>query len=167
MGLESLIEAIKEVRGRVPEILLLIGGRGRLSKELSARVLSLGLEEHVRFLGFVSDEQLPLAYRAADLTVVPTMALEGFGLIAAESLAAGTPTLVTPVGGLPEVVRDLSPALVLPGTGIRSLAEGIGAALTGELSLPSEDTCQNYSRSRYDWPVIAARVREVYEEALR
>jgi glycogen synthase len=43
MGLESLIGAIKEVHGRVPEILLLIGGKGQLSKELSARVLSLGL----------------------------------------------------------------------------------------------------------------------------
>jgi glycosyltransferase involved in cell wall biosynthesis len=166
MGLASLIGAIKEVRRRVPDILLLIGGKGRLSEELSARVLSLGLEGHVRFLGFVSDEQLPLAYRAADLTVVPTATLEGFGLIAVESLAAGTPVLVTPVGGLPEVVRDLSPALILPGTGVRSLAEGIGAALTGELSLPSARTCEGYVRSRYDWPVVAARVRGVYEEAL-
>jgi glycogen synthase len=166
MGLENLIGAIKEVRRRVPEILLLIGGKGRLAKALSARVLSLDLEEHVRFLGFVSDEQLPLAYRAADLTVVPTMALEGFGLIAVESLAAGTPVLVTPVGGLPELASDLSPELVLPGTDARSLAEGIGAALTGELSLPSADTCQNYVRSRYDWPVVAARIRTVYEETL-
>jgi glycosyltransferase involved in cell wall biosynthesis len=166
MGLESLIGAIKEVRERVPEILLLIGGKGRLSRELSARVLSLGLEKNVRFLGFVSDEQLPLAYRAADLTVVPTVTLEGFGLIAVESLAAGTPVIVTPVGGLPEVVRDLSPALILPGTGVRSLAEGIGAALTGELSLPSARTCEGYVRSRYDWPVVAAHVRGVYEEAL-
>jgi glycogen(starch) synthase len=166
MGLESLIEAIKEVRRRVPEILLLIGGKGRLSGELSARVLSLGLEKNVRFLGFVPDGQLPLAYRAADLSVVPTVTLEGFGLIAVESLAAGTPALVTPVGGLPEAVRDLSPALVLPGTGVRSLAEGIRAALTGELTLPSAEVCQDYVRSRYDWPVVAARIRTVYEEAL-
>ena len=102
MGLESLIGAIKEVHGRAPEILLLVGGKGQLSKELSARVLSLGLEKNVRFLGFVPDEQLPLAYRAADLTVVPTVTLEGFGLIAVESLAAGTPVLVTPVGDCPK-----------------------------------------------------------------
>ena len=69
--------------------------------------------------------QLPLAYRAADLTVVPTVALEGFGLIAVESLAAGTPVLVTPVGGLPEVVAALSPALVLAATGSAPLADAV------------------------------------------
>jgi glycogen synthase len=63
-------------------------------------------------------------------------------------------------------VRDLSPELVLPGIDVRSLAEGIGAALTGELSLPSARTCEGYVRSRYVWPVVAARVRGVYEAAL-
>ena len=44
-------------------------------------------------LGFVPDEDLPLAYRAANFSIVPTVALEGFGLITIESLAAGTPVV--------------------------------------------------------------------------
>jgi glycogen(starch) synthase len=166
MGLEDLISAIKEVRKRVPEALLLIAGKGTLHAELSAMIRSLGLEENVRLLGFVADRVLPLAYRAADLTVVPTVALEGFGLVAVESLAAGTPVLVTPVGGLPEVVRDLSPDLVLPAAGANPLSEGLVAALAGGLILPSAETCQAYARDRYDWSVAAARVRDVYLEAL-
>ena len=71
------------------------------------------MANHVRMLGSSRDADLPLYYRAADLSVVPTVALEGFGLVAAESLAAGCPALVTPVGGLPSVVADLSPDLVL------------------------------------------------------
>jgi glycogen synthase len=166
MGLENLVGAIKEVRRRVPEALLLIAGTGHISKELSAEIRSLGLEENVRLLGFVPDEQLPLAYRAADLAVVPTVTLEGFGLTAVESLAAGTPVLVTPVGGLPEVVRALSPDLILPASNVRALADNVGAALTGELPLPSAEVCQDYVRARYDWPVVAAQIRTVYEEAL-
>ncbi|HWJ21585.1 MAG TPA: asparagine synthase (glutamine-hydrolyzing), partial [Gemmatimonadaceae bacterium] len=88
MGLEDLIAAARDVRRRVPDALVLIAGGGRLRAELEARVRDAGLAEHVRLLGFLPDAQLPLAYRAADVTVVPTVALEGFGLIVAESLAA-------------------------------------------------------------------------------
>jgi len=167
MGLENLISAISEVRRRVPEILLLVAGKGTLSGDLEARVRALGLEDNVRFLGFVPDEDLPAAYRAANFSVLPTVALEGFGMVAVESLAAGTPVLVTPVGGLPEVVSDLSTDLVLPGSGVEDLAEGLKAAVMGELILPDNEACQNYARARYDWPVIAGRMREVYAEALR
>jgi glycogen synthase len=166
MGLENLISAILEVRRRVPEVLLLIAGKGALSRELEAQVRSLSLKDNVRMLGFVPDDDLPVAYRAADLSIVPTVALEGFGLIAVESLAAGTPVLVTPVGGLPEVVSDLSADLVLPGCAIGDLAEGLGAALRGDLILPDAEASQSYARARYDWPIVAARTREVYAEAL-
>ncbi len=166
MGLEDLIGAMNEVRKRVPETQLFVAGKGPLSETLTAQVRTLGLENNVRFLGFMPDEHLPLAYRAADLTIVPTVTLEGFGLITVESLAAGTPVLVTPVGGLPEVVRDLSPELVLPGTGVSPLAEGLVASLTGDLVMPSAEACQAYARARYTWPVIADHVRDVYTEAL-
>jgi Glycosyltransferase len=166
MGLEDLIEAMVEVRRRVPDVLLLVGGRGPLHDELTARIELLGLTEQVRLLGFIPDDALPLAYRAADITVVPTVALEGFGLIAAESLAAGTPTLVTPVGGLPDVVRDLSDSLVLPSTGPGALAEGLSAALRGDMSLPDSDACRAFARERYDWPNITRQVRTVYEESV-
>ena len=166
MGLEDLIEAAVMLRKRVPEAVLMVAGRGPLREALAARVRSLELENTVRFLGFVPDEDLPLAYRAADVSVVPTVALEGFGLIAAESLAAGTPVLVTPVGGLPEVVGALSPELVLPKIGAGALGEGLVAALTGSTTLPGEQACRAYARARYDWPVLATRVREAYAEVL-
>jgi glycosyltransferase involved in cell wall biosynthesis len=113
----------------------------------------------------VPEEDLALAYRAATLTVVPTVALEGFGLVAAESLAAGTPVLATPVGGLPEVLQDLAPELVLPATGASALAEGVSAALTGATRLPDGQRCADFARARYDWPNVARRVREVYAGA--
>ena len=166
MGLEGLISAMTEVRRREPEVLLSIAGKGALSRELEDQIRSLGLEDNVRLMGFVPDEDLPVAYRAADLSIMPTVALEGFGLVAVESLAAGTPVLVTPVGGLPSVVRDLSTDLVLPGSSVEDLAQGLEAALGGSLNLPSAEVCQDYARSRFDWPVIAAQTRDVYVEAL-
>jgi glycogen(starch) synthase len=166
VGLEQLVDAFQTVRRRVPDALLFIGGKGPLESELAARIRSSGLEDHVQLLGFVPEDDLPLAYRAADVSVVPTQALEGFGLIAAESLAAGTPVIVTPVGGLPEVVRDLSKALVLPDCSAGALADRLIDELVGEARLPSSSECQAYARSHFAWGRIAQQVRAVYEEVL-
>ena len=166
MGLENLVDATVALRRAVPDVLVLVAGGGRLAGPLRERIAAAGLDGHVRLLGFVPDADLPLAYRAADLSVVPTAALEGFGLVAAESLAAGTPALVTPVGGLPEVVRGLSPDLVLPAADAATLAEGLAAALTGRLPLPTDEACRRWAAAHYDWSVVARQTRAVYEEAL-
>jgi glycogen(starch) synthase len=166
MGLEDLIDAAVQVRGAKSDVLVMIGGKGRLAVELQQRINAAGLTEHVKLLGFVPDADLPLAYTAADLTVVPTVALEGFGLITIESLAAGTPVMVTPVGGLPDGVIGLAPQLVLPSTGVAALAEGITSALSGRLPLPTREQCQHHAESNFDWKVIAGKVRAVYEEAV-
>ncbi len=166
MGLENLVDATAALRRAVPDVLVLVAGGGRLAGPLQERIAAAGLGAHVRLLGFVPDADLPLAYRAADLSVVPTAALEGFGLVAAESLAAGTPALVTPVGGLPEVVRGLAPGLVLPGSDAATLADGLAAALTGRLPLPTDEACRRWAAAHYDWSVVARQTRAVYEEAL-
>ena len=166
MGLEDLIDAVVKVRERVPDVLVLVVGRGTLEHELRERIDERGLQGYVRLLGALPDVQLPLAYRAADLSVVPTVQLEGFGLTTVESLAAGTPVLVTPVGGLPEAVRGLSPDLVLPATGADMLAQGMAEALRGTQRLPDAQACRAYARAHFDIPVIARKVAEVYREAV-
>ena len=147
-------------------MLLLIAGKGRLEGELQARITEAGLEDNVKLLGFVPDQHLAALYRAANISVVPTVALEGFGLITVESLASGTPVLVTPVGGLPEAVAGLSPNLVLPETGAKAIAEGLAGALNGSLKLPDADACRRYARENFDNSVIAKRVASVYSEAI-
>jgi len=121
----------------------------------------------VQFLGFVPDDDLPTAYRAADLTVVPTAALEGFGLITVESLAAGTPCVVTPVGGLTDVITPLAPQLVTETPSAGDIGALLAAALRGSVALPTARECERFARRDHDWPVVAERVRQVYEAARR
>lgn len=166
MGLEDLIDTMSSVRQAVPDVQLIVAGKGPLEASLVARIAERGLDAHAKLIGYVPDDMLPLWYRAADLSVVPSVALEGFGLTVAESLAAGTPVLVTPVGGLPEVVAGLSEQLVLAGTGHAALGAGIADALRGKLALPGTDACRDYARKHFDHPVIAAQVAAVYREAI-
>lgn len=167
MGLDNLLAAVPAVAAAVPDALVLIAGRGPLAGRLEHRIRELGIAQHARVVGFIPDDDLPVAYRAADLTVVPSVELEGFGLIVAESFAAGTPCVVTPVGGLPEAAGALSPHLVLGGSTPEHLAHGLVDALARRHSLPTADQCTAFARERYDWPVIANQVRAVYEAALR
>ena len=167
MGLETLLDATVRLRQRHPDVLVLIAGKGPLEGELRARIDAKGLARNVRLLGFVADEDLPATFRAADVSVVPTRELEGFGLVTVESLAAGTPVLVTPVGGLVEAVGGLADGrLVLPGAGIDDIAEGLAAALDRPDSLPDAEVCVRFVREHFDWPVIARRVAAVYREAV-
>lgn len=167
VGVDVLIESALAVRARVPDALILLAGTGPLRAELEARINALGLENTVQLIGFVADELLPLAYRAADLTVVPTTALEGFGLITVESLAAGTPCVVTPVGGLAEIVGPLAPQLIAATATKADIGATIGDALLGAVPLPTTEQCSAYAKRSFDWPVVAARVRDVYELARR
>jgi glycosyltransferase involved in cell wall biosynthesis len=165
MGLENLLASVAHARADVPDLLVIVAGGGPLAEELRTRAADAGLEDHVRFTGVMPDEDLPLAYQAADVSMVPSIALEGFGLVVAESLASGTPVLVTDVGGLPETIEGFAPQCVIHDRGSRGLAAAMTSALRGHHQLPSRDACVEYARARFDWTTIAARVRGVYAEA--
>jgi len=164
MGLENLIDAMSVVRQRCPDALLIIGGRGALEGELRRRIQEKNLQRNVRLVGFIPEQTLPLAYRAADFSVVPTVALEGFGLIITESLACGTPCLGTPVGGIPEVLLPFDHHLVFESAEAAALADRISAVLTGHVALPDEQACRGYAVDQFSWERVTRRVLQVFNQ---
>lgn len=162
VGVDVLIQAAVDVAREHPDVLFMIGGTGPLQSELESLIRDHGLQDHVRLLGFVADEDLQVAYRAADYSIVPTQYLEGFGLVTLESMATGTPSIVTPVGSLPEVMSPLCESLVLPGKSAISIATGLTEILSGSSVLPDDQRCKDYVRKNFDWTVIAPRVLNVY-----
>jgi glycosyltransferase involved in cell wall biosynthesis len=161
MGLDKLLTAMLEVKRQVPEVWLAIAGDGPLRSTLEQQVEALNLSQYVNFLGFVPDEHLPTAYQAADLTVVPSQCLEGFGLILVESLACGTPAVCTPVGGMPEIVSSFCPDLITASVKSEAIADRLIDLLNGTLPLPSRQACWSYAQEQFNWQLIASRVRHV------
>jgi glycosyltransferase involved in cell wall biosynthesis len=161
MGLLELLEAMVQVKLHVPDIWLAIAGQGPLWDVLAEQILELGLENHILLTGYISDEELAIAYQATNLTVVPSQTLEGFGLVLVESLACGTPVICTPVGGMPEVVEPLCPALVTQAIDPRSIGRCLIQALTEDFVLPSRNVCREYAVKNFDWKVIVPRIRQV------
>jgi glycosyltransferase involved in cell wall biosynthesis len=161
MGLDKLITAIARIKPQIPDVWLAIAGRGPLQASLEQQVEQLGLASHVKLLGFLPDEQLPVAYQAADLTVMPSQSLEGFGLVILESLACGTPALCTPVGGMPEILTPFSRELITDSTEEEAIAERLLALLLEKIPLPSSTACREYAVANFNWQKIAQQVREV------
>ena len=166
MGLENLATAMAQVSQVHPDVQLYIAGKGELAATLQAQISELGLDNHVKLLGYVSDADLPLCYRGANFSVVPTVALEGFGLIVVESLAAGTPVLGTPIGGIPEILRPFSEDLVFAGIEPQQLAQGMIEALSGDRILPSSPQCLKYVQENYHWQTITKKIKLVYQAAM-
>ena len=94
------------------QLLYLVAGKGPHLDPLRRQAAALGLQESVRFLEFVPDEDLPDLYRASDLFVlctrelVATHEVEGFGLVFLEAQACGTPVVGTRTGGIPDAVSE-------------------------------------------------------------
>jgi glycosyltransferase involved in cell wall biosynthesis len=164
VGLQELLRAAQLLRQSRTNFVLKIAGKGPLAAELRERIVELGLEGCVELLGFVSEENLRRAYQAADVTLLPSQSLEGFGTIISESLACGTPVIVTPVGGMPEAVAPLSAELVTRSAAPEHIAERMGEVLRGSLTLPDHDACRAYALAYFAWPVVVQRVRMVFTQ---
>ena len=161
MGIDKLLQAIAMIKTGIPDIWLAIAGRGHIQALLQQQARELGLENNVQFLGFLPENDLPVAYQAADLTVMPSQSFEGFGLAILESLACGTPVLCTPVGGMPEILQKFSPDLITEAITVESIADKLAQVMLGKLPLPSREECRNYTIKNYDWTNIAQQVRQV------
>ena len=161
VGLDKLLTALATIKPRIPDFWLAVAGKGPLKALLEKQATELGLNDYVKFLGFLPDDQLPLAYQAADLSIMPSQSLEGFGLALVESLACGTPALCTPVGGMPEILATFSPDLITASPEATDIAERLEEVLSGKISMPSRSACREYAATHFDWQKISQQVRQV------
>jgi glycosyltransferase involved in cell wall biosynthesis len=168
MGLSTLLEAVATLRTTIPALRWVLVGDGPQRQELQDRARDLGLADVVELAGFVGDSELPDYYRAADLSVVPTVALEGFGLVILEALACGTPAVSTPVGGIPEILEDLDRRLLCPDTTAAGMANTLSVVLKDDgLRADLAARCRPYVEARFSWPRFATGLIDAMPEEAR
>jgi len=142
-----IIAAMSYIVKQVPGAFLLIGGNGYPENSLCAQVQELHLESSIKFLCFISEDKLSKYYQAADLFVLPTVALEGFGHSTIEALSCRTPVVATPVGANPEVLAPLGKEFLSQDTTPEALAERIAwfvkRSVGGELRRHCRDYCES------------------------
>jgi glycosyltransferase involved in cell wall biosynthesis len=138
-------------------------GAGWGGVDVQAMVLKLGLQDRVRVLGFVSDQQLATLYAHALLLAMPSL-YEGFGLPLLEATSRGVPVLTSDIASMPEVAGDAG-VLVSP-LDVDSIARGL-AQMLGEPKFRAELAGRAVaSAQRFSWDRSARRTMEVFDEAI-
>jgi glycosyltransferase involved in cell wall biosynthesis len=127
-GIRFLVEAVARLKPRFPELKLVLAGDGFERPALVKLAEKLGIGDDVTFLGWVPNVTLPQYYRAAAISVIPSLE-EGFGIPAAEAMGCEVPVVASDAGGLPEVVEHGVTGLVVPRGDTPALAEAIGSLL--------------------------------------
>jgi glycosyltransferase involved in cell wall biosynthesis len=159
-GLAYLYEALHSLRDTEDVILVTVG-----SAEANQSQIEGFTQVH---LGQVVDEsRLSLAYGAADLYVLPTLA-DNQPLTVLESLASGTPVVAFDVGGIPEMIDHLDTGYLARYKDASDLAAGMRTILDDD-GLPARmrARCRETAAARYDLKDQARRYVELYEHAIR
>jgi glycosyltransferase involved in cell wall biosynthesis/2-polyprenyl-3-methyl-5-hydroxy-6-metoxy-1,4-benzoquinol methylase len=144
-----------------PELLVIAGGKGWLNEEIRQSVSGLGLEERVRFVGYVTEADLRVLYSAAKLFVYPAL-YEGFGLPPLEAMACGAPVITSNTSALPEVVGDA--ALLIDPHNSEELSHAMQRVLCND-ALRLRMRQQSLLRARlFSWERAARETLAIYQE---
>jgi len=149
-------DAILLVVGDTPDDALLQDKKG--AQRLIEAVRNYG-KDTVRFLGSVEDDVLWNCYAAADVLVFPLIRVkgdvEGFGMVAIEAAAGGTPTVAFPVGGIVDAVADGANGLLVPEGDYEAFADAVVSICRG--GPPSASDCRVHAE-QFSWQVHAQKL---------
>lgn len=176
---EFLRNSFPKIVAEVPDLCFLIVGENPTGSlihqddvvgELKALVRDMGLEDHVRLLGSVSDGDLAKIYQVSDLMVLPALSMkddvEGFGIVLLEAAAAGKPAVATRVGGIPDAIEDgKSGILIEPGDYGRMSETIIGLLRDDQTRSSMGRYAQKRARDQFGWEPIAGRYGALFESS--
>lgn len=155
-GVGDIISAMKLLP---EEIKLKIAGTGALEPKLKSQVRRLELENRVEFLGFVSQTDLPNLLHAADIFIRPSHS-EGQGISFIEAMAASLPVVATPVGGIPDFIKDGETGVFCKPRDTESIAQAVMRLVNDEgLQGRVRTNALNLVREKYDWDLIAEEMK--------
>jgi glycosyltransferase involved in cell wall biosynthesis len=155
MGIDVALRALVNV----PNARLVVAGDGSLRRELPKLAADLGLGDRVQFLGRIDKDAGHLFYSAVDCSIVPSVALEGFGLVVLESFASGTPCIASRLGGLPEALGPWRSEWSVPPGDVGELSSLMRSAMRGSHNAAD---FVGYARAR-SWIEHARQVEKVLE----
>jgi len=169
MGLENLIMALKLVVEQRKDILLTLGGEGPLAEKLQEMARDAGVDDFVRFTGFIPEKELPSYYQMGDLFILPTKDLEGFGMVTVEALASALPVLGTPVGGTKEILTHLGPEFLFADSNPVSMADLILKTIKRWDKDPKgyneiSQKCRHIAEHYYSWEAHIDRLEGLFQQ---
>jgi L-malate glycosyltransferase len=166
-GVNYLIDAMRQVLDRYPDVILTVVGTGPEEAALRSRAVELGIEKAIQFTGSVSPDDLIKYYQNADVFVLPSINIDGrteaLGVVLLEAMAAGCPVIGSDVGGIPDIISDGENGFLVPERDSFSLADRIICILSDtELQEKFRINGRNKVTASFSWEIISRQFSDVY-----
>ncbi len=142
--------------------LVLVGKRGWSADEIYEAPKQFGVADKIKFLDYVSDEDLSALYTGALCFCLPSLH-EGFGLPVLEAMASGVPVVISNVSSLPEVGGDA--AVYVDPYNVNSIADGLSQLLTADITSYNQLVERGLKQvQKFSWEKCARETMEVFEK---
>jgi phosphatidylinositol alpha-1,6-mannosyltransferase len=164
-GFDNVIRTLPQVIDKFDDFLYVIGGRGKDERRLRNLTHEFGVEEHVRFIGFVHDDDLPGIYNISDVFIMPSREIngniEGFGIAYLEANACKKPVIGGNSGGIPDAVEDGVSGILVNPESLSEIANAIIKLFSDEI-LYAKLSHDGFRRvyERFLWHMIAEKHSE-------
>ena len=159
-GLDTLLEAVSILVQDRPGLEVRMAGRGKDAERVREMARELGVERNVKMLGAVDEAERRRLFSGAAVQLMPSR-FEGFGMVAAEAMAAGVPLVAAAAGSLPEVVGD--GGVLVPAADAHALATAVRRLLDDAAARDALSAAARRSAERFRWDAVAERHLEFLE----
>ena len=164
-GVDILIKALPLVTNSIPNLSVCIGGSGPQENELKILVKKSNLKSHIKFLGFISEEDKYQCYKACKIVVVPSRwDCQPFAPL--DAAASGKPVVASRIGGIRDTVEDGKTGFLFEPENIEDLADKIVTLLKDDKLREEMGRAAKEKAKQYDWSKIAERTVEIYKEVI-
>ncbi|MBD3311275.1 MAG: glycosyltransferase [Candidatus Magasanikbacteria bacterium] len=166
-GIPDLLKALTITKQKDFNFQCIFIGDGELKNNYEMKARGLGLSKEVRFIGFVTDEELPYHYNLADLFVLPsTSANEAFGMVLLEAMASSVPVIASDLPGVRQVAQD--GGITVPYKKPLLLSDEIIIFLNYSVQEMKEfkRNVRIITEKKYAWPQIAINLEKIYNSLL-
>lgn len=158
---------IKNVFPNLKKCVYVVIGDGKERERITKAIYDSGLEQKIFLLGQVSNENLLLAYKAADIFVMPNIPitgdLEGFGIVALEAASSGLPVVTSDLEGLKDAIQDGKNGFLVKPKDNHAFIKKMNELLANDSGRKKfGKKASDFTRRNYDWPKIAGKYKDTF-----
>jgi len=165
-GQMVLLDAVVLLAKRWPRLVCLLIGEGEDHAALLHRVEQLGIGDHVRVMGYRPDARKIM--QAMDVMVLPSVAIEGLGIVLIEAAFLGKPVVGSDAPGIREALVNNRTGLLVPPGQPAALAEAIGEVLSNpEMAVEMGQEGRKRAQRMFSLDGMVTRAEELYRQILR
>ena len=163
-GLPLLMEAFALALSREPRLRLLVAGPG--DEKVALKHLPASVAAKITFLGKLDDESKSQFFKSVDLYVAPNTGGESFGIILAESMAAGTPILASNIPAFEQLLQGGKSGALFTSESAADLSTRL-IELFADADQRTQLSQNGLERAKdFDWQTVSAQIMDVYEMAI-